>query len=307
MLIVIPVSFSDAKAIPVLEKAFEIFPPGSGHRLLTIGSPNVSGSVEETAQNLSKHFAGNASTYIFDLDCDMGWPTACNYYFQQAAWFIGSNYDEPWLWYELDTTPTRAGWLDEIEDVVKALIVDAQNQSKPAPRYFGVSEPTCIEYQGTLMPNAGKQMATVGVYPANMDDVLSLRAISATNIVWNTFLRWYFMPWFAELPQIQNNWQTAKYRLGKDGAIESESVARWAWDVHFNKPLRQEAALVHGCKDGSLLDILIAMQVPDDSHKEYYTDYKEPTREEKAEKVVDAHRKLTEKVVKPIPASYRRR
>ena len=306
MLLCIPVSLSDAKNIPALEKAFEVFPPGSGHRLLVIGSPNASGSVEKTAQNLSKHFAGNASTYVFDLDCDMGWPSACNYYFQQAAWFIGSNYDEPWLWYELDTTPTRTGWLDEIDDMVKSLVVDAKNQGTRPPRYFGASEPACLEHQGTLMPNAGKQMAAVGVYPSNMDDVLSLRAISATNIVWNTFLRWYFMPWFAELPLIQNNWQTARYRLGKDGAIESDSVARWAWDVHFNKPLRQEAALVHGCKDGSLLDILITAQIPDDSHK-YWTDYKEPTREEKAEKVMEAHRKLTEKVVKPIPASYRRR
>ena len=227
------------------------------------------------------------STYIFDLDCDMGWPTACNYYFQQAAWFIGSNYDEPWLWYELDTTPTRSGWLDEIEDVVKVLMADAQNQGKRPPRYFGVSEPACLEYQGTLMPNAGKQMAAVGVYPSNMDDVLSLRAISATNIVWNTFLRWYFMPWFAELPLIQNNWQTAKYRLGKDGAIESDSVARWAWDVHFNKPIAPRGgarARLQGRKPP---------RYPDHGSRspmtptEYWTDYKEPTREEKAEKVME--------------------
>jgi hypothetical protein len=305
MLLCIPVSLSDAKNIPLLEKAFEVFPPGSGHRLLVIGSPNASGSVEKTAQNLSKHFAGNASTYIFDLDSDMGWPTACNYYFQQAAWFIGSSYDEPWLWYELDTTPTRAGWLDEIEDVVKALVLDSENQGRKPPRYFGTSEPACLEYQGALMPNAGRQMAAVGVYPSNMNDVLSLRAISATNIIWNTFLRWYVMPFFAELPLIQNNWQTARYRLGKDGAIESDSVARWAWDVHFNKPLRQEAALVHGCKDGSLLDILITAQIPDDSHQ-YWTDYKEPTREEKAEKAMDAHRKLIEKTEAVKAASKRK-
>ena len=94
-----------------------------------------------------------------------------------------------------------------------------------------------LEHQGRLMANAGDQMAAVGVYPSNMEDVLSLRAISSTNIVWNTFLRWYFLPHFAELPMIQNNWRTANYRIAEDGRIECDSVANWAWDVHFNKSI----------------------------------------------------------------------
>ena len=121
MLLVLPVSLSDHKLLPCVEKAFGIFPPGSGHKILVIGSPNVSKQVEQAAQALCGHFAGNASTYVFDMDCEMGWPTACNYYFQQAAWHVGANYDEPWLWYEIDTTPTRAGWLDEIDSEVHRL------------------------------------------------------------------------------------------------------------------------------------------------------------------------------------------
>ena len=97
------------------------------------GSPNVSSTVNEVAQALSKHFAGNASTYIFDLDCELGWPGACNYYFQQAAWHVGSDYGEPWLWYEADTTPTRAGWLDEIENAVHAIKAEAQREGRPVP------------------------------------------------------------------------------------------------------------------------------------------------------------------------------
>ena len=197
MLLVIPVSLSDYKSIAARREGIRgLFLPGAVTELLVIGSPNVSSQVKQAAQNLSKHFAGNASTYIFDLDCDMGWPTACNYYFQQAAWHIGGNYDEPWLWYEIDTTPTRAGWLDEIENEVHELKAAGAERRRQIPRYFGVSEPACLEYQGTLMPNAGRQMAAVGVYPADMDDVLSLRAVSATNIIWNTFLRWYVMASF---------------------------------------------------------------------------------------------------------------
>lgn len=300
MLLVLSVSLSDAKNIPTLEKAFGVFSPGSGHKLLVLGSPNASSSVKETAQNLSKHFAGNAATYIFDLDCDLGWPTACNTYFQQAAWYIGSAYDEPWLWYEVDTTPTRSGWLDEIDSAVHALTAEAQRDGKRVPRYFGASEPACLEYQGALMPEAGRQMAAVGVYPANMSNVLSLRAISATNIIWNTFLRWYVMEAFAELSLIQNNWRTAKYRRDEDGVIVSDSVVNWAWDVHFNKPVRHRAALVHGCKDGSLLDTLTCVGVEAEEsavkpEAAYWTDYKEPAQEEKVAKVLSARSKLVEK------------
>ena len=137
-----------------------------------------------------------------------------------------------------------------------------------APRYFGAIEPACLEYQGALMPNAGTQMAAVGVYPPNMEDVLSLRAISATNIPWYTFLRWYVMERFAELRLIQNNWQTARYRRQEDGTITCDSVAKWAWDIHFNHPITPEAALVHGCKDGSLLEVLLGDLIINESDLE---------------------------------------
>ena len=148
------------------------------------------------------------------------------------------------------------------------------------------------------MPDAGRQMAAVGVYPADMSDVLSLRAVSATNIIWNTFLRWYVMASFAELPLIQNNWRTAKYRRsGLD--LESDSIANWAWDVHFNKPVGPEVALVHGCKDGSLLDVLTCVGVEAESSSvkpeaAFWTDFKEPPIEEKASRVLAAQRKLAE-------------
>ena len=75
-------------------------------------------------------------------------------------------------------------------------------------------------------------------------------------------------------------------------------MARWAWDVHFNKPISAEAALVHGCKDGSLLEALIEAQTPvatEEEKEPYWTDGKEPTeptREAKAAKAAEARSKL---------------
>jgi GT2 family glycosyltransferase len=117
MVLVVPVSLFDRKDIPLVEKAFEIFPPGSGHKLLVVGSPNVETEVKELSQKLCIHFAGNAQTFIFETDSNYGWPTACNYYAQQVAFYISDTFppDTLWLWYELDCTPLKAGWLDEIE------------------------------------------------------------------------------------------------------------------------------------------------------------------------------------------------
>jgi hypothetical protein len=30
-----------------------------------------------------------------------------------------------------------------------------------------------------------------------------------------------------------------------------------AWDIHFNNPINENAVLVHGCKDGSLINLLL--------------------------------------------------
>lgn len=262
MLLVIPVSRADRKFIPLVTKAFELFPPGSGHKLLVVGSPNSAQDVRELSQKLCIHFAGNASTYIFETDSNLGWPTACNYFFQQAAFYVRSILasDAPWFWFELDSTPLRADWLDEIESACIAAQTRLQRDNKRL-LYFGVRERSCIESQGALLPieEAGEHMAACGVYPGDMvSRVLTLPTVSATNIPWYTFIRWYVVPQMHAMPLIQNNWQTCGYERQADGRITCQSEANWAWDIHFNKDVRTDAVFLHGCKDGSLIDLLAA-------------------------------------------------
>lgn len=276
MLIVIPVSRSDRKLIPLVERSFELFPPGAGHRLLVLGSPNVSQDVKELAQKLCIHFAGAAATYICDEDSHLGWPTACNYYFQQAAFFVRSFMaaEAPWLWFELDSTPLRADWLDAIESACISAQARAQRDGQERPLYFGVKERACLESGGDLMPiaEAGEQMAACGVYPGDMSKVLTLQTITATNIPWYTFIRWYVVPLMAQLPQIQNNWKTFGYERQPDGRITCKSQANWAWDIHFNADLRKETVLVHGCKDESLIKLLSEGYVAKTPAPSYWTD-----------------------------------
>jgi hypothetical protein len=57
---------------------------------------------------------------------------------------------------------------------------------------------------------------------------------------------------------IQNNWRTTEYERQPDGRITCQSIANWAWDKHFNDPVRPDAVLLHGCKDGSLIELFKA-------------------------------------------------
>ena len=286
MLLVIPVSLSDIHLIPFVERAFEVAPPGSGHQLLVVGSPNVMKDVAELAQKLCIHFAGNAKTHIFETDVSLGWPTSCNYYFQQIAFYLPSFSTTPssWFWFELDSTPVRAGWLDEIETACIMARTEAMRDERPLPRFLGIKEPTYQEFRGELLPfeESGYHMAPCGVYPTDLiDSVLTIRAIAATNIPWYNFIQWEVMREFHELPILQNNWRTNGYERNTDGKITCTSEANWAWDKHFNDPIKPKTVLVHGCKDGSLSDLLRAEHelLKDEGvpASEYWTDFHEET------------------------------
>jgi hypothetical protein len=290
MLLVIPVSLSDRHLIPFVERAFEMFPPGSGHQLLVVGSPNVMQDVAELAQKLCIHFAGNAKTHIFETDSALGWPTNCNYYFQQVVFYLPSFIQTPglWFWFELDSTPLKAGWMDEIETVCTIERAKSLHDEAEPPKFFGLKERTYQEFRGELLPieEAGEHMAPCGVYPSDMIDwVLTLRAISATNVPWYCFIQWYVLNDFQELPILQNNWKTGSYERNADGQITCQSEANWAWDKHFNDPIAPSTVLVHGCKDGSLTELLHAEyeMLKDEGVPvaEYWTDYHEGDEREK--------------------------
>jgi hypothetical protein len=134
---------------------------------------------------------------------------------------------------------------------------------------------------------AGFQMAAVGIYPGDMcSRVVTLPTVTATNQPWYSFIRWYTAyEGFHPLPLIQNNWRTAAYERVADGTIRCQSRANWAWDVHFNSDLAPETVLVHGCKDGSLLELFAAehelVKEEDIPVQGYWTDAEpEPPKQE---------------------------
>jgi len=73
---------------------------------------------------------------------------------------------------------------------------------------------------------------------------------------WTHVIQWYVVKELKDSPLIQNNWRTKNYRYSS-GQIVCDSVANLAWDVHWNKAVNEDAVLVHGCKDDSLVKLLL--------------------------------------------------
>lgn len=287
MLLVLPVSQSDSHLIPNAEKSFALFPPGAGHKLVVVGSPNVAEEMNRLSGSLSQYF-NEASVHFFDNDNFLGWPSACNYYFQQACFHIAT-YNVPWFWYELDCTPLKEGWLS---------VIEAEYNEGPGG-FLGCLEQTYRGFDGRLLDgqDAGQHMAACGVYPGDITGtVVPLRGVSETDVVWWNFLQWYIAPVTRHTHLIQNNYKTHNYRK-EDGEIVCDSCNNWAWECHYNKPINPKAVILHGCKDGSLFKLLDPIVYGHTIQTLMY----ERGPEEQAK--LDKHQA---EICKPKPKSYRR-
>lgn len=259
MFTVIPVSLADKHLLPTLHKALSSFPPGRGHDLLVVGSPNARTQLQEAVTLFSPFFRRTA-THILHCDNAYGWPRACNHYFQLTCYHIG-NYVEAhqgWLWLELDSTPLKIGWLDEIEAAYYSERKKSEQEHRPMRRYMGVRERTLKSYGGELMERsqAGDHMASVGVYPGDIaSSVKVLSSMGSQDVHFPVHMRWYSNKSLNETSLIQNNRETSNYRE-EEGKIVCDSISRNAWDIHWNNPLSAQAVLLHGDKSGSLTELV---------------------------------------------------
>jgi hypothetical protein len=257
MKLIIPVSKSDRELIPNLYAAFDKFSFSTHHNLVVVGSHEVELDASDITAKLKPKFA-TALTHIIP-DNNFGWPMACNHFWQNTCYYLNaSGNNKPFLWFELDTTPIKDGWLDKIANDYHRDTTDAVYEKRSARKFLGNRERNYEGRNGELLPEsvAGSRMSPVGVYPPEICKVPTLTSLTSTTRHWASVHQWYCVPALIDSDLIQNNWRTKNYRI-ENGKIVCDSVANLAWDVHFNNPINENAVLVHGCKDGSLLNLLL--------------------------------------------------
>jgi predicted nucleotidyltransferase len=297
MKLVIPVSKSDRELIPNLYAAFGKYEIGSDHDLLVVGSHEVQADVDDIIENLRGKF--DTVDKLIIKDSNLGWPMACNHYFQQACYHLNKGDDDAFVWFELDTTPICDHWLDIINKEYYDDTTRAVKAGREPLLYLGAKERSYEGRNGELLPEsiAGSRMAPVGVYSTDICSAPVLSSLAATTRHWSSVIQWYTVPSLANSWLIQNNWRTKNYRK-ENGVIVCDSIANLAWGVHFNNPVSENAVLVHGCKDGSLLQVLldnnvdkdmkVATQVSIEDAEQIAEEFEE--REERAERKQSKHK-----------------
>jgi hypothetical protein len=264
MKLVIPVSKHDRHLIPDFISAINKFPVGEEHDLLVIGSKENEEVIIGFEKQI-KHLFKSSEVHIIE-DTMLGWPMSCNFYFQQACACLRKDKEvDAFLWFELDTVPMRENWLDLIAFEYYSDTTRAVKENREPLIYLGVKERVYEGKNGELIPEsvAGHRMSQVGVYSTKICSAPVLNSLSVSNRHWTHIIQWYVVNRMKNSALIQNNWRTEKYR-NSNGEVVCDSISNLAWDVHWNKPINDEAILVHGCKDGSLVKLLLNNTNKDD-------------------------------------------
>jgi len=264
MKLVIPVSKHDRHLIPDFISAINKFPVGEEHDLLVIGSRENEEVIIGFEKQIKHLFKSSEACII--PDTMMGWPMSCNFYFQQTcAHLRKSEETDAFLWFELDTVPMRENWLDLIAFEYYADTTRAVKEKREPLIYLGVKERVYEGKNGELVPESvtGHRMAQVGVYSTKICSAPVLNSLSVSNRHWTHIIQWYVVNRMKESNLIQNNWRTEKYRNINEEMV-CDSISNLAWDVHWNKPVSENAVLIHGCKDSSLVKLLLNNTNKDD-------------------------------------------
>jgi len=178
-----------------------------------------------------------------------GWPDGPNQCFAVAAETVfASGWQEPWLWMEADCVVTRPPWLDQIQ---------------MEHRYCG--QPILGAFENTFGPDGkvvGNHVTGVAVYPWDWWKTCApLRSlVTATETyrlagnsppAFDVYLAPYSVPKCATGVTMRHYWKSHSYR-----EVDGEVLCQFKVNYGGHPVVKMDAALIHGAKDYSLLDIV---------------------------------------------------
>lgn len=247
MLVIIPVSEADEQMIDTVSELIVKLGGCPNHDLLVVGSTDCEPLVNKLHAKLKSEFR-NTSTYVFQC-LVKGWPLGPNAYFRNTVSYLYTErgIDQPWYWFELDNTPMKRGWLDALQkEYIAAHAV-----------FMGARHSTYYTDANKKLIEKGAHMAGTGIYPVNFTQLCDLWRFEEGQ-AFDVWIQWEVLRGgLTDTSLIQHNWKTCNYRR-EDGVIVSDNFDMPHPDLHTNKPVTEEAVVVHGCKDLSLARLLLS-------------------------------------------------
>lgn len=253
MNIAIPVSAHDKHLLLKFIEVLQHFGGLEDSTICLFATPSAKQEAYDAAAKI------NAAVHTFEVDFAGGWPIASSTQFAATVFTLPKlGWNAPWLWMELDMLPVQKDWLQTLR----------RGYTLCGHPFMGNVVPTAWIEDGKLVVHDDDlMMMGCGVYPANMHADERFRPL-LTDLIkpapmnpatpFDFYLRHAMrQAGIADTRLIADMWQTCEYRRTPNGIAGKP--------VPLDKPRRErgglvpaEAVLVHGCKDGTLAELVLA-------------------------------------------------
>lgn len=263
MLIVFPCSQSDSNLLGKLAEVIRHLGPNKGFQAVVCPSTTIVSEGRVFADAITPCF-DQVHFEPIELGGITGWPLAPNKHMRLVAAMIATKFPTcaGWYFFEADNTPLTKEWAAKIT-------VEYQSAGKP---FMGAVIPTrgFTFRNGQRMPeNGNPHMVGTGIYPS-LFGARSVKLPHADKYApwtrmpiepWDIFVRDEVVPFAHNTTLIQHNWQTKNYRV-EDGKVICDDMDGITSELSHKKPWDGVSIILHGCKDGSLCDIVLADKLP---------------------------------------------
>jgi hypothetical protein len=242
--LIIPVSKADMHLLPRFVQVCQHLGHFGKHRVIFVPTQEVAQEPEiSLAAEHMKDVSDNVAIIPLKFTPQGGWPKACNQHFN-AVVPIGSSTGCNWYFCELDTTPMVVDWLNILET---ELNLSGKN-------YLGPVVSTRFK-EGIN----GAHMVGSAIYAHDMAKTASLwKFCHGQPAPFDIYHRDELRKRWTESQHMQHMWSTVNYRETEGGL--------YICDPHPDNPVGsdhsgavyQTAVVVHGCKDGSLAELVLS-------------------------------------------------
>jgi len=251
VLIIIPISASDAHLLPDFTKNLLHFgpinsanPEGPKHGIRIV--PTY--SVRELGTKLANDLAPICSDIVVDpLDCDPigGWPNACNVHFIKAYTALWrAKIERTTWWFEVDNTVDREDWVN---------LTSAEYMQARKP-FMGAVVPTYGTRADGTVVTSGKHMVGTGIYPNWWARDPKVWMSMPGNVPFDVYLQDMIVEQCHPTLKIQHVGRTQNFTRRGHHIIYDDKLMPEG--ISYASSIRPEAVVIHGCKDGSLARLL---------------------------------------------------
>lgn len=267
-LILVPVSASDVGLLETWVSPFLAVGGAPKAQVLFIPTAMVQSRARQAAEAIKGLCAG-VQVIPLERDPKGGWPRASNEHHFWAMVARGKLPDarrtSPFIWMEVDAPPTRPTWYEELHTFYQmecgghgfaGHIRPRIEDIAPRPRVLPGVTPPPHTPQFLERPD-DPYMEGVCIYPGNYEQMVDgmFRGIDG-KMGWDERLRHYFKRDWHSTDLIEHHWRTVNYRM-EDGKMVCDDGPDNQFGTKHGGIVSDRAAIVHGCKDGSLSRLIV--------------------------------------------------